>query len=509
MMSGSSSADFRQDNSVRDTPSSDGAHLASLDTTNSDPAVLVDLEASPGTLPGVRLISPNTSSSESRHDLIARGIVSVEKAESYCLAYQGLLDHFLYGIVGPYGEGVAGMVNIRSTNTALFTAVCTVGALHLVSSDFERLRSDFVTMSTELGLTKRSSRHDVLALCIGAFWLDELSWALVGIAVRLALELQLYRGFSKALAGDYEQYLNIRTYFLVYICDHHFSIPYGRPPMTRECEAVRNARKLLDCTHSTEEDIRLVSQVLRWSICTDAYESLGGNADRELSDAEIHQMRRLNVALDGLHAEWAGRLTTHFHVGNYPRKAANLQYHFAKLYVGSFAFRALRSDTSGRRLLGEGKDISDLSSLAISSATSVLRIVVSDSELTSYLHGLPAYFHTMITFAIVFLLRLLTRCSITPLQLDMQEAQQLLFDLVGILRRATSVMHPHHPLVHITKGLNDVLEKDGVIARPSIDATVPMNGGDDEVLLQPPMLQGDPNFLDDESFNQMWMTGFG
>lgn len=211
--------------------------------------VVVDLESSPGTLPG-HYLQPTTPAQLLRptvsEDIISRGGITVENAQRYQSVYQERLDHFLYGILEDHGA--ATLEDIRQKSPILCVAVCAVGALHLASPDYQALYKEFVALSAVMSFSRRNTTDDVRTLCIGAFWMSDLSSSLVSIAVRMATELHLYRSFAKALQGDREDYLRSRLYYLVYACDHHLSIPHGRPPVTRECEAVRNARDFLKCT---------------------------------------------------------------------------------------------------------------------------------------------------------------------------------------------------------------------------------------------------------------------
>lgn len=206
--------------------------------------VIVDMETSPGAIPGHYLLFTASSrpSECRRQDNIARGVMTVVDAERYPTAYQSLLDHFLYSILANNHSATNSIASLRKVSTGLTTAICTVGAPYLASPDYDILYKEFVAFSAGLSFAKRSTLDDVRALCIGAFWLGDLSSSLVGIAVRIATESQLHRSFQKALDGDNDHYLRTRLYYLVYVCDHHFSIPYGRPPIARECEVVQNAR---------------------------------------------------------------------------------------------------------------------------------------------------------------------------------------------------------------------------------------------------------------------------
>ncbi|KAB8278869.1 hypothetical protein BDV30DRAFT_248760 [Aspergillus minisclerotigenes] len=392
----------------------------------------VDLESNPGALPGHYFLPANSVQANTPTDLISRGLISNENAQRYFDEYQNRLDHFVYRILGYHSTATLG--RIREVSPLLTTAICAVGALHLSSPDFETLYKVFVALCAPLSFSRRHTVDDVRALCIGAFWLSDLSWSLVGLAVRIATELQLHKSFSKALQGDRSHYSRTRLYMLVYACDHHFS-------------AVRDARKFLDCTHATEDDARLVSQVLRWSICANVYDIFGADVDRPLSDADIPQVRRFSIALDSLRAEWGDKFNRNAYVGNYPRKGVGIQYYFAKLYLCP---HALPPDVA--------LELEEIANMAVLSALSILRAVISDTEIQSYLNGLPTYFDIMIAFAVVFLLKVSTHFS-TTVQLDNQETQCFMLSLAMVMKGVIATMHPHHFLVSITKGIDDLLQR--------------------------------------------------
>ncbi|KAJ6114837.1 hypothetical protein N7486_000615 [Penicillium sp. IBT 16267x] len=103
--------------------------------------------------------------------------------------------------------------------------------------------------------------------------------ALIGNAVRLASDINLHSGIYKVLKGDREGYLQARLYYLVYVCDHHFSIAYGRPPMSQEGFIIDSASRLLETKNATEEDARLISQVKEWSLLGQVFDSFGVDVD--------------------------------------------------------------------------------------------------------------------------------------------------------------------------------------------------------------------------------------
>jgi hypothetical protein len=425
--------------------------------------IIIDLESGPSDIPGFH-ISRTPTSNAPKEDLITREIIPFDRANAYFGAYQNRLDHFLYRILGEYSA--ASVAHIREASPLLTSAICTVGALHLASSDFDRCYAEFVSQSASISFSKKYTIDDVRALIIGAFWLPDLSWALVGTAVRMATELQLHKSFTKALNGDRKHYLRTRLYLLIYSCDHHFSIPYGRPPMTREDDLIRNARLFLDCSYASEYDARLVSQVLRWSKLSNIFDTFGVDIDRMLSDEEIRKVKKFNFELDTLWMEWTERFKPNQHVGNYPSKGVDLQYHFGKLYLCSHVFRNVSLGTPHSHDHSTVIIRREIGQCAVHSALAILQTVEADIEIQSFLNGLSVYFHTMIAFAAVFLLKVSTSFS-GLVELDTTETQQSLETLNLVLKDVTSSMHPRHILVSIAKGIHSLLQRSNLAKNTS------------------------------------------
>lgn len=461
----------RQDKSLQSTPAQSGcgdsrrevhSETDRVTTTTSHWNVVVDLESSPGNLPGLRLQPTlDLKSGAPEADFVSRGIVSRENAMRYQEIYQNRLDHFLYNVLGDRSGHT--LEQLYQQSPILSTAVCAVGALHDRSDDYEPLREEFVTLTSATSLSRKHDIDHVRALCIGAFWMSDLSSALSSLAVRIATELRLHRSFIRAIAGDYQSYLQARLYYLVYACDHHLSLPHGRPPLTRECEAIKSIRQFSECSHANHDDARLVSHVLRWTVWTEIFDTLGQDTDSALSNQQMQTVRQLGHKLDGLRIDWGEKLGGDSYVGNYPWKGASMQHHFAKLYLYSHVFRGQqRGVTRNRRGGGGGGlaevDVYELASSAVLAATCILRTVNADEEVRTFLNGLPSYFHVMIAFAVVFLLKVSTRYSHIA-AVDTEQVRMLLVDSVAVLREVTKAMHPRHILVTIADSAADAVQK--------------------------------------------------
>ncbi|VUC26039.1 unnamed protein product [Clonostachys rosea] len=470
----------RDTEAFSNTPTSEKPHQSGETTSKpsnitvnqagDDCEVVMDLDSGAGSIPGFHISSsPGNQTVNANGDIISNGIITAAKAERYFNTYQNRLDHFPYRILGNHSSST--LETVRKASPLLTAAVCTVGALHLASEDFETCYKAFISLSAARSFSRSCTVDDVRALCIGAFWLSGHSWTLVAAAVRIATELHLHRSISKALQGDRMHYYRTRLYLLVYACDHHFSVAFGRPPMTRECETIRNARKFLDCPHATPDDARLVSQVLRWSLCSQIYDSFGSEVEKPLSGTQIKELQKYSISLDTLRMEWADSFSPNIHIGDYPRKGVTLQYHFAKLYLCSHAFRGTESAGGFIEPL---TDLEEVANMAIVSALAISKAVVHDLEIQSFLDGLPIYFDTMIAFAVVFLIKVFSNNYFVSVRPDRTEVYKLLESLLTTLKRVTSKMHPQHLLVKICKGIETLLRRSDT--GNGLDLSLPLGG---------------------------------
>jgi hypothetical protein len=277
------------------------------------------------------------------------------------------------------------------------------------------------------------------------------------VAVRIATELQLHRSVLGIADGDKNTYVQARLYYFVYICDHHFSIPYGRPPLTGEYEAVRSTDRFLKSVHAVVDDERLISQIDIWSIISHVFQTFGTDSSQPLPTEMIGQLRRFNIALDTWHADWKERnFGPHNHIGNYPDKGIGLHYHFAKLYLCAHSFRGISKSSTATYCMPH--EMVQIAEMAIASATYILRTVNTDIELQSFLDGLPLYFDTMIAFAAVFLLKISTEYT-SKIQVDTTETLTLVRQSVAVLEDVGSKMKSKHLLINIGRGIRMLVER--------------------------------------------------
>jgi hypothetical protein len=437
--------------------------------------VVMDPRGGPASIPascvseGGKAGPPSSASTARRPDLISTGLISLRQAVALFETYHLRLDHFLYRILGDH----ISLDSVRIASPLLTTAVCTVAALHSQSLGhlFETCYGEYKNLVAAQTFSRHVNEDDIRGLCIGAFWLHELSWALIGngmwlqysggmklteLAVRVASETNLHSGIYKALKGDRDGYLQARLYYLVYVCDHHFSIAYGRPPMSREGFIIESASRLLETKHATEDDARLISQVKEWSILGRVFDNFGVDVDTPIAPQTLPQLRRCSISLDTWFADWNDSFKVNRNVGNYPQKGVGFHFHFAKLYLCSHAFRGVPSSESAPQYMSP--ELEEIANAGVLSAMSILRVIVNDAEFRSFMNGLPLYFDTMLAFAVVFLLKIATKYA-SMIRIDTGKILSLVTETVAALRDITQSMHKHHLLVGISEGLERLLSR--------------------------------------------------
>ncbi|RPA96052.1 hypothetical protein L873DRAFT_1695690 [Choiromyces venosus 120613-1] len=341
--------------------------------------------------------------SESDGDFISSGLITQDEAERLFTIFRDSLNHYLFDIALTHSTLEAA----RASSCLLTAAIFTVSSLHLPQHHhlFPKLCREFLRLVSSSMFDRYHQMDDVRALCIGAFWLTELSWKLSGHAVRIATEMGIHQSFRKALGGSPEHFERARLWYLLYVCDHHFSIAYGRPPVIHDHEPMRKYELYLQSSLAIEGDNRVICQVSLFVIMTRIYNCFEGEAEGEISDESLSQLAGFNEQLDSWHNTWRTRLQTNAFVGDYPAKGVDLHYHFAKLQLNSLSLRGASTATINN-LSPLRKEYANI---AINSAASVLAAVLDESSIRDSLIGVPLYIDTMIAFAAVFLLKVTAR----------------------------------------------------------------------------------------------------
>ncbi|KAF1971614.1 hypothetical protein BU23DRAFT_470603 [Bimuria novae-zelandiae CBS 107.79] len=338
-------------------------------------------------------------------DFISRGLVSIGDATRLVDFYFNRIDHYMYTVGrGKYHD----FEHLRRGSPLLLACICTVAALHDPMSNhlYGVCKREFQRLMAASMFDRRVDRDHLRAMCIGAYWLHDISWTLSGYAIRRATEANLSSNYHRLLAKGGEDALDsIRIWYVLYICDHHLSILYGRPSIVREDGTISGWEHLLKVPGFTESDKRLVSQMALLSMMSNVRELFGPDTGEPVPQAFAPQLVNYSRQID----QWMGYWTTellklHQHLGEFPTKGVILHHHLAKLHLHSHVFRGLKGAPVPSYF-------QDSAAAAVSAATSTVEMLLSDRDIREGLVGIPHYLHSMIAFACVFLLKITVQHS--------------------------------------------------------------------------------------------------
>jgi hypothetical protein len=250
---------------------------------------------------------PQPASNSLEDDFISRGEMPLEEAEKLFAFFKKRMNQFLWGGIALVHDD---LTSVRQSSPLLAAAIIVVASLHMSESQdtFNTCYSEFTLLVSRSTLHRHHTLDEIRALAIGAFWLSDLSWQLSGHAVRVATEINLHQSVQKLLRGKTSHFLGAQIWYLLYVCDHHFSIAYGRPPVIHEDYSIKNCARFLECPQVGPGDLRLISQVALFQILTRAYHALGSDIEQPLLEADFSALRAFNIEVEQWRQLWQPRL---------------------------------------------------------------------------------------------------------------------------------------------------------------------------------------------------------
>ncbi|KLJ06253.1 hypothetical protein EMPG_10322 [Blastomyces silverae] len=361
-------------------------------------------------------------------DFISRGVVTFEQADQLAKSYLGRLDHFFYDFVL---RQYANIREIRQTSTLLAVTLCTIASLHdpLGTEVYEKLSRELRNVASSLMFRHRLGMEDIKALCMGSYWLGDMTWILSALVSRKAIAMHYHTSHLNQPATDKDGFYKSQMWLLIYLANEQISLLRGAPPASVDREFV-NWETHLASPYSGEVDKRLVSHIDLLMLLSRVRQVYGVDTMKAIPQHMVPQLRDFLSQLDQWNHTWTGKLARNKWLGNFPSEAVKLHGRFAKFFVCSLAFRGLsvNSSSSARPLhpsLSSSSlpstitpssapttllpDLQDIATSAITTALSILQQLIESDELRACLVGVPHYFHTMFAFAAVFLLKIATR----------------------------------------------------------------------------------------------------
>jgi hypothetical protein len=265
--------------------------------------------------------STNVLNGQVIDDFISSGQLSVEDAERLFTLYLNRLDHFMYMIGGVHKD----LESLRRRSAVLTACICTVAALHDPNSNamYGTCNREFRRLMAASMFERRIDRDHLRAMCIGSYWLSDISWTLSGYAIRRATEVNLNANYHRVLSEHNEEAADcLRLWYILYICDHHLSILYGRASIVREDFAIVGWETFLKSPVSTESDKRLISQVALLVILSNVRELFGPDTGEPVPRGFGTQLVSFSRQIDQWMGTWSSVLQRTYRQPPYPYKSA-------------------------------------------------------------------------------------------------------------------------------------------------------------------------------------------
>ena len=166
------------------------AQRASLEPLDDQQPPNQDLEAGSNQCPTLNLASnlgafPASSvrtekcrdSTAASADLISKGVISMEAANDCLVYFVNHLNPYLHGILDPN----ISLSELRLRSTLLTAAVCVVASFCSAPELYQACYDSFVADVSSKLFSASYTFDDVRALCIAAFWLDDIGPTLSGL----------------------------------------------------------------------------------------------------------------------------------------------------------------------------------------------------------------------------------------------------------------------------------------------------------------------------------------
>ncbi|KAL7787069.1 hypothetical protein V8C37DRAFT_274688 [Trichoderma ceciliae] len=445
--------------------------------------VALNLSCSLGSYPGssvATILAPEADYHPGSHkaDIVSSGLISLDAAEEYFTVYQTLMDPFLHRIL-PDEDCLA---NVRARSSFLTAAICTVGALYTAAPDnYAVCYEAFLEQVSGKFLGSNQSFDDVRALCIGAFWLPKVSSSIMALAVQISRDLYLHRCITKMPHVKRECYERTRLFFLVSLVDHHCSIIYGKPPMTRDFAGLKSPKAFLHSALCSPHDALLIAHLELWFISSRVFDAFGADIDTDMVGKRIAQIEHLSQAYRAWHQDAVNAAQHLAHPGDedallsFPRhQMLDIYLSFAQLFLFSHAFRGLALK-SGHGRSAPSEKVAHFQRCSFDCALSIVQSVSSDTLIQQRLPILPSYYMAMVAFAHICLIRYVRQEPLSPIVDDemRQNAMTALSTAASVFVNAAQGVNKKHPLLGLASSLDVVMRRLNSAATADADGSSP------------------------------------
>lgn len=312
-----------------------------------------------------------------------------------------------------------------------------VSALHIPGYEdiHEKCHSRFLGLVTSAIFDRFHTLDDIRGLCIAALWQPDLSWKLSGLCIRMATELNLHHAFYEAFYTPdinedtrRENIEKARLWYLLFVLDHQSSIAYGRPPVMAELRPIKDFEVLLNSQWCTMSDQELIAQVTGLAIMSKAFQVFGLEPKRTMGGDDASVLNHFRFTEDS--RLWKDRWG-HLRMLNRLGGGIDLHYYFNELVLHSLVLRGRPLET----LHELPTSLRPLTLRAIEAAHLLLEHFIKEPGYREGIVGMPLYMHSMIAFAVVFLMKMSRRWQKIGITIDpVHRTRPLIQGIIKLLR---------------------------------------------------------------------------
>jgi hypothetical protein len=181
---------------------------------------------------------------------------------------------------------------------------------------------------------------------------QDRTWLLLGMAIRMATDLNLHRKTAVASADtaegrarDREVHNRERTWYMCFVLDRSFSAQMGKPHSVKEDFIIRDAARWCRAPHAIPTDLGLAAYVHLQRLLARSLDLLGSGTNTSSglqTDCDYYLVvRTLEAQITGWHHEWTTGLGD-AHAGHpteYWRSIAEFYTSYALLVINSFGLQ--------------------------------------------------------------------------------------------------------------------------------------------------------------------------
>lgn len=393
------------------------------------------------------------------HDMIAEKVITMDEAEELLEVFKRSQSQYLFSATIPSDATVK---SIRSSSTVLFTAIMLVTALQQPGKEtlHEASQQTFMGLVSDVMFDRFHTLDDIRGIAIAAFWQPYLSWKLSGLCVRMATELNLHHAFYEAfhepsLSAEARKdcFEKARLWYLLYVLDHMSSITFGRPACMSESRSIKDLELLLTSEHCSSADRALVAQVQGLVVLSRAFDHFGLEPKRAMEGDDgsvLHHMRFTEDMLSWRQRWMSNQNPEESHL----QQGVQLHYHFSSLVLNSLVLRG----RSLEKISELPSSLRPLALRAVEAAHDTLHHFISDPGYREKIEGMPLYMHSMIAFAVVFLMKMSRRWHAIGITVSAADRTIPLIEEIVLLLQGCKA-GANHMVFKMAKGFERMLKQ--------------------------------------------------